>query len=159
LRDAARNHVPPTDADLLEYCVQTCARIKAGIVERDPYERDRRRVLNLGHTAGHALETTLGHKKMHHGEAVGLGMLTAIRISIQRGNATGDLLNTVTELLAWAKLPTTVPRFPTERFVGAMRLDKKRRKGTLTFVLPHDVEDVRIIDDITTDEILAALPH
>ncbi|MCH7548255.1 MAG: iron-containing alcohol dehydrogenase, partial [Candidatus Krumholzibacteriota bacterium] len=75
------------DADFLEHAVRVCSRIKGAIVEADPYERDLRRVLNLGHTLGHALEAAGAYTGLSHGEAVALGLLAALRVAIARGDA------------------------------------------------------------------------
>src|SRR5690606_10373986 len=90
----------PLDDDM----ILACARTKLAIVAADERDSGRRQVLNLGHTVGHALETTLGYGTLRHGEAVGLGMLAALRLSGLEG-----LRDQVAELLAAHELPTSLP--------------------------------------------------
>ncbi len=142
--------------ELLDTCVSECARVKARIVEKDPYELGRRRVLNLGHTMGHAIEAVAGYGNVLHGEAVGLGMLAAIRLSIKRGAATRDFLASTRRMLEACELPVTMPRLDRDALAAAIALDKKRRAGGLTFVLPVAPGDVRLLDDVTPDELIAA---
>ncbi|HEX6388203.1 MAG TPA: bifunctional shikimate kinase/3-dehydroquinate synthase, partial [Solirubrobacteraceae bacterium] len=86
-----------------EHVIFACARTKLAVVAADERDGGRRQVLNLGHTVGHAIETVTGYARLRHGEAVGLGMLAALRLSGQ------DALRAqVAELLAAAGLPTTI---------------------------------------------------
>jgi len=141
----------------IEDVVAACARVKARVVERDPFERDLRRVLNLGHTAGHALEAALGYRGLAHGEAVGLGLLAAWRVAVARGVAEERWLDDTRRLVELAGLPTRVPDVDPDALRAALRLDKKRREGALTFVLPVRPGRVEIVDDVGEDELLAAL--
>jgi shikimate kinase/3-dehydroquinate synthase len=96
-------------------------------------ERDAglRQVLNLGHTVAHAVETATGYRRYRHGEAVALGLLTALRLSEQP-----DLLAEVKDLLAARGLPTRLDGADPEAIVAATAADKKRRDdGPVPFVL------------------------
>jgi shikimate kinase/3-dehydroquinate synthase len=112
--------------------VAACARTKLRIVARDERDSGLRQVLNLGHTVGHAIETVTGYARYRHGEAVGLGLLAALRLSHQE-----DLRAEVTELLADRGLPTTLdPAVETDAVVLATERDKKRvGEGPVPFVL------------------------
>ncbi len=81
--------------------VLACARTKLGVVAADERDGGRRQILNLGHTVGHAIETATGYARYRHGEAVGLGLLAALRLS-----GLGELRDEVAELLAARGLPT-----------------------------------------------------
>ena len=116
----------PVDADV----VFACARTKVGVVAADERDGGRRQVLNLGHTVGHALETVTGYSRLRHGEAVGLGLLAALRLSGQ-----DDLRAQVRELLARAGLPVTFDGFDTDAVLAATRRDKKRTGDKVPFVL------------------------
>jgi shikimate kinase/3-dehydroquinate synthase len=142
--------------ELLETCVAECAMVKVAIVENDPYEHGPRRVLNLGHTLGHAVEAVAGFGSVLHGEAVALGILAAIRVSMRRGAATRDFLASTRAMFEACGLPVVMPDMDREALIAAMGLDKKRRAGSLTFVLPVAPGDVRFTSDVTPDEILAA---
>src|SRR5262249_1279182 len=74
--------VPP-GAEVDERTIFACARTKLAVVAADERDDGRRQVLNLGHTVGHAIETASGYGRYRHGEAVGLGLLAALRLSGQ----------------------------------------------------------------------------
>jgi 3-dehydroquinate synthase len=156
LRVSAETGAPQQDPLLLEDCIRQCARIKARIVEEDPFEHDRRRVLNLGHTLGHAIEAVAGYGKITHGEAVAMGLVTAANVAVKRGVATSDFLESTRSILTACGLPVSMPALDAEALLQAMGSDKKRRSGGLTFVLPVAPGDVRIVDDVSEKEILAA---
>lgn len=144
------------DPQLLAQCVAACTRVKAGVVTRDPWELGERRVLNLGHTVGHALEAQrdLG---LSHGEAVALGLLVALRLSVRRRLVSEELLDRTRHLLAACGLPTRIPAHDPERVRDRLRLDKKRAGDRLRFVVCHEVGEVTVVDDVTDREALAAL--
>jgi shikimate kinase/3-dehydroquinate synthase len=114
------------DADI----VFACARTKVGVVAADERDGGRRQVLNLGHTVGHALETVTGYARLRHGEAVGLGLLAALRLSGQDA-----LRSRVRELLLAAGLPVTIDAVDPDAVVEATRRDKKRTGAKVPFVL------------------------
>jgi 3-dehydroquinate synthase len=156
LRAAAAGGAPQSDPELLGECVLECVRIKGRIVEADPYERDVRRVLNLGHTFGHAVEAATGYRDLSHGEAVAVGLMAAISVSVKRGTATPDFLESTRRIFAACGLPAHAPALDAETLRRALGGDKKRRASGLTFVLPIAPGEVRIVNDVTEDEILAA---
>lgn len=145
------------DPVFLERCVLDCARVKCEIVEQDPYERDLRRVLNLGHTLGHALEAALGYKSLRHGEAVALGTVAAIRVAMARNRASKLFLDKTISILKWCGLPTKTPPVDRGAVRDALVLDKKRKSGRIRFVLPLAPGEVEIISDAGEDELLDAL--
>ncbi len=115
------------------------ARIKRGIVARDPWESGERVLLNLGHTLGHALERAGNYSRFTHGEAVGLGLLAALRLAGRRGVLpdASDLRHRVESLLAAWDLPRAIPAsFRWEVVAAGLKRDKKRLRGRLVFVLP-----------------------
>jgi shikimate kinase/3-dehydroquinate synthase len=132
----------PVDDDV----ILACARTKLAVVAADERDGGRRQVLNLGHTVGHALETVLGYGTLRHGEAVGLGLLAALRLS-----GLSDLRGEVAALLADAGLPTRLEHVDSDAIVAATRLDKKRTSQARTpFVLvraPGDVVEGQAVDD------------
>ncbi len=131
-------------------------RVKAAIVEEDPYERGRRAVLNLGHTTGHALETLSGYT-MRHGEAVSIGMVVAAWIAADLGIADGALPERIAAVLAGWGLPVRCPPFRADAIWAAMAHDKKRRGRTLRWVLPRAIGYVDIFPDVPPEVVLAAL--
>jgi 3-dehydroquinate synthase len=159
LREAGSTDPEQTLSDpaFLERCVFDCARVKAGVVEQDPYERDLRRVLNLGHTLGHALESALDYEDIKHGEAVAIGIVAAIRVAVGRGRADEDFLRDTIEILKWCGLPTVAPQVDRNRLRRSLKLDKKIKSGRLFFVLPLGVGLTEIVGDVTEDELLSVL--
>jgi 3-dehydroquinate synthase len=156
LRTRAAGGAPQSDATLLEDAVRQCVRIKGRIVERDPFERDERRVLNLGHTLGHAVESAAGYGAITHGEAVAIGLMAALSVSVNRSIATRDFLEATRAILVACGLPVQMPVLDAGALARAMAGDKKRRAAGLTFVLPVAPGDVRIVDDVTEEEIIRA---
>jgi len=118
--------------------VLACARLKLSVVAQDERDGGRRQVLNLGHTIGHAIEVVTGYGRYRHGEAVGLGLLAALRLSGQDA-----LRGEVAELLAAHDLPVEMDGVDVEAVVGATARDKKRTGGSVPFVLVHAPGDVR----------------
>ena len=110
--------------------------IKAGIVSRDEREEGLRKILNFGHTIGHAVELVSGFSLLH-GEAVAIGMALESELAELVGVARVGTAATVKESLQSAGLPTALPPgFRGDAVVEAMRSDKKGRSGRLTFALP-----------------------
>lgn len=145
------------DPDALTPLIGECCRIKAEVVMADEHERGQRRILNFGHTVGHALESVSKYRRFRHGEAVGLGMLAAAAVSHARGEFTaGDfeaLRGVITHL---GPLPSTAD-LPVAGALEAIQLDKKVTSGTLHFVLPTRIGATRIVTDIRREELADAL--
>ena len=119
--------------------VLQCATTKLAVVATDERDAGRRQVLNLGHTVGHALETATGYARLRHGEAVGLGLLAALRLS-----GLDDLRAEVAALLERAGLPTALEALDVDAVVAATERDKKRRGDEpVPFVLVAAPGDVR----------------
>jgi shikimate kinase/3-dehydroquinate synthase len=116
--------------DLDEGIVLDCARTKLAVVAADERDDGRRQVLNLGHTVGHAIETATGYARYSHGEAVGIGLLAALRLS-----GAEALREQVRELLLARGLPVGFEGASVEQVVAATARDKKRLGKTVPFVL------------------------
>jgi shikimate kinase/3-dehydroquinate synthase len=127
-----------SDRPVDDSVVTACARLKLSVVAEDERDGGRRQVLNLGHTVGHAIEVVTGYGRYRHGEAVGLGLLAALRLSGQDA-----LRGEVGELLAAHGLPVTMDGVDVDAVVAATALDKKRTGGSVPFVLVHAPGDVR----------------
>ena len=123
------------DATALAVAVRRCCEIKAAVVAADEHEGGLRAILNFGHTFGHALEAGLGYGRLLHGEAVGLGMLMAMELSVQELGADAGLVPRLKQLLVRAGLPTVAPFMEAERFLALMRGDKKAAAGMVRYIL------------------------
>jgi 3-dehydroquinate synthase len=135
--------------------------IKCRLIERDPYEDDLRRPLNFGHTIGHAVETVTGYGPVLHGEAVAFGMACASRIAEYRGLLDPAVLWRITGLLSAVGLPITLADLPVRpdpgETVAALDRIRKIRDDRIRFVLPVELGETVIADDVTDEEIHAAL--
>ena len=115
--------------------------IKAAVVRADREERGLRATLNLGHTFAHAYESASGYR-IAHGAAVALGLRAAGLLALRSGRFSRDEHLRVLALLALLGMPLST-RVPAEAALAAMRGDKKRRDGSLHFVLPEAIGLVR----------------
>jgi shikimate kinase/3-dehydroquinate synthase len=122
--------VVSADSDLDVWTIYACARTKLAVVAEDERDGGRRQVLNLGHTVGHAIETATGYGTFSHGEAIGLGLLAALRLSGRT-----DLRDQVQELLASRALPIRLQDVDVDDVLDALRRDKKRLGAEVPFVL------------------------
>lgn len=133
---------------LAEYCVRRSCELKGAVVAADEREAGQRAWLNFGHTFGHALEVVCGFGKLHHGEAVAIGMVLAARLGVLRGELTADEAGRVARLLAAAGLPTRMPAGTDPAAVfAAMHHDKKVQGGRLRLVLLKRLGEATVADD------------
>jgi 3-dehydroquinate synthase len=145
------------DARLLGEVVARSSEGKIAMLAPDPYERNLRRVLNLGHTFGHALEVQTGYDRLLHGEAVGFGLAVATAIARRRGLCSRNTLDRIFRALDAYDLPPQVAR--SDLFATCSRLQEIRlvRGGNLNFVLPREVGEVEIVSEVSVSEIGQAL--
>jgi 3-dehydroquinate synthase len=136
------------DARALERAIYAAARVKARIVSRDEREGGLRRVLNFGHTLGHALEAATGYRRFRHGEAVGWGMLAATEIGRRMGRISGDEAARIANLVRRIGPLPAIPRIAPRRLESLLRGDKKAHGGRVRFVLPRGIGRVEVRDDV-----------
>ena len=123
-------------ATLADHLVRRNVQIKVDIVARDERETGVRKILNFGHTIGHAIETLSGFA-MLHGESVAVGMVVESRIAALAGIGDPGLPDMLIEVLRQAGLPTTVPAaMSSDAILEATRSDKKARGGLVEYALP-----------------------
>jgi 3-dehydroquinate synthase len=132
-------------------------RIKAEVVSADEREAGPRRVLNFGHTAGHAIEAVTRYRRYRHGEAVGYGMLVAAELATVRGALADRDRQALADLIASLGPLPPIADISTDEILEAMHHDKKVVAGRLHFVLPTAIGATTIADDVTEKEIRAAL--
>lgn len=135
------------EARLLQ-AVTAATAAKAAIVSRDPEERGERAVLNLGHTLGHALEAAGGYERYTHGEAVGLGLLAALRVGTALGiTEDGEaLVHQVARFLSAVGLPSALTNAELTSALPLLGLDKKRRGRALRFITLERPGVPRMVD-------------
>ena len=117
-----------------------CARFKCEVVAADERDAGLRAALNLGHTVGHAIEAASGYSRYRHGEAIGLGLLAALRLS-----DAAELRDEVEAILARHGLPVAlVPEIEVDAVLEALERDKKRTAEGVAFVLLSEPGEPRV---------------
>lgn len=131
---------------IVEKIIFENCRIKKEIVEQDEKELGKRRLLNFGHTFGHALET-LFHFSLSHGEAVAIGILVESYISVQLEALDPTVFNRIRQILVQYAIPLHLPaRVVEQNILNAMVLDKKSLKGQPRFVIIDAIGSCRSYD-------------
>jgi 3-dehydroquinate synthase len=143
-------------AALTPNIAESC-RIKGEVVAADEREAGPRRILNFGHTAGHALEAVTRYRRFRHGEAVGYGMLVAAALAEARGALAGSDRQALADLIASLGPLPPIADLSAAALLEAMQHDKKIVAGTLHFVLPTAIGASAIVDDVKDRELSAAL--
>ena len=137
----------------LDDVVFACARYKCEVVAADERDAGLRQVLNLGHTVGHAIEAATGYRRYRHGEAIGLGLLAALRLS-----EAPELRDEVAEILARHGLPTELdPAVNVDAAIDALRRDKKRTAAGVGFVLLSEPGQPRVGQLVDPAKVRAAV--
>ncbi len=147
-----RGKILKHDSGALERIIREAVAIKAEVVAADEREGDLRRILNFGHTVGHALEAATGYQRYLHGEAVGWGMVAAAHMGVAHGVTPKKVADKVTAVVqAYGPLPeANLSDEEIQRFLAA---DKKTRHGVPHFVLLKDLGKTVIAADVTEESI------
>jgi 3-dehydroquinate synthase len=145
------------DPAALTPVIAACCRIKGDIVAADERETGLRRVLNFGHTVGHALEAATKYRRLLHGESVGYGMLAACAIASTRGVLAAADRDTVASIIAQLGPLPPVNDLSAADQLEFMRRDKKVHDGRLHFVLPTGIGASQIVTDVSEAELLGGL--
>jgi len=151
-RDAILQRDPAT----LEWLIAECVRVKADVVAADEREGGVRRILNFGHTVGHALEAETGYKQFLHGEAVAWGMVAASMIGAAMQKSDSDTARRIiAAVLSYATLPKVDSRG--KKIARRLGMDKKTLNGVVHFVLPVELGKVEIVSDVPERAIVQAI--
>ena len=145
------------DPDALQPVIAESCAIKADVVARDERESGPRRVLNFGHTAGHALEAITKYKRFRHGEAVGYGMLVAAEVGVGRGRLAASDRDELAALIRRLGPLPSIADLAIADMVEAMRRDKKVVDGRLHYVLATAIGEHAVVDDVSERELSDAL--
>jgi 3-dehydroquinate synthase len=143
--------------EVLAAVIGESCRIKAAVVSADEREAGLRRILNFGHTAGHALEAVTKYRRYRHGEAVAYGMLVAADVAVARGALAERDRKALADLIASLGPLPPIGDIATAQILDAMQHDKKVVAGRLHFVLPTSIGATAIVDDVTRKELKASL--
>lgn len=138
--------------------------IKVDVVQRDEHESGLRRILNFGHTVGHALEAALEYRTLLHGEAVGWGMLAATQLARRVVGLPPQEAERIRSLI-YSLGPLPRPAVSPAEVLTKLQADKKARQGRVSWVLPRRIGEVRITDQVPSAFVrhvlasLLAAPH
>jgi 3-dehydroquinate synthase len=153
----ARLRLEALEEETLTRLIARCCEIKAEVVAADEREAGLRRILNFGHTVGHALEAATAYRRLKHGEAVGYGMKTASAMAEKIGIISRDESRAIAR---GVELLGPLPRIDDLRpqdVLAALAHDKKVAQGQLPFILPTTIGDVTVRDDVAPAIIRAAV--
>lgn len=151
LKDKSKNILNREDEILIEI-IETSLKIKSTVVSKDEKEQDLRKILNFGHTYGHAIEKITNYKNYTHGEAVAIGMIFALNLAYKKSFITEEYRNEGIELINKYDLIKENPKFSTKKIIKIMKSDKKVKDGKLQFVLPSS-KSICHIFNVTEEDI------
>jgi 3-dehydroquinate synthase len=145
------------DPTAVDRIIADSVRMKAEVVSADEREGDLRRILNFGHTFGHALEAETGYTRFLHGEAVAFGMRAAVRLG-QNAGRTGarDCADILAMLDRYGPIPSCAD-IPAENLLARLVHDKKTLRGQVHFVLPVRVGETAVVSGVEEDLVLEAI--
>jgi 3-dehydroquinate synthase len=131
-------------------------KLKAEVVSADEHEGGLRRVLNLGHTIGHALEAETGYQSLLHGEAVAWGMIAATNIALSVGRTDSITAGRIADaVLSLGRLPEL--KVSARKILARLQADKKTQGGVVHFVLPREIGKVEIAADVPDSVVIGAV--
>ncbi len=132
------------DKTALTKIIRRCCELKRSVVEKDEREKNLRRILNFGHTIGHALERASNYT-LSHGEAVAIGMLAETKISIEKGLLEPDAFLCMEYILQLYSLPTEIPKaMPIKTLFQLTSGDKKAKDGVVYYTLLEELGKARV---------------
>ena len=145
------------DPAALDRAISDSVRIKAEVVSADEKEGDLRRILNFGHTFGHALEAETAYARFLHGEAVAFGMIAAVHLALLEGLlAEGDGRQILDCIAAYGPIPS-LAGIDTRAIAQRLVSDKKTVHGRVHFVLPNRIGSTVVTADVDGAHVLRAI--
>jgi len=132
------------DSEILIHVISRCCRLKSVVVEKDELETDYRRILNFGHTIGHALENITDYRYFRHGEAVAWGMLAAAAMSQAKQELPDDQFIRIQNMINLLEKPALPDDISTDQILQAIQSDKKMTTEGLKFVLLESIGKCRV---------------
>jgi 3-dehydroquinate synthase len=142
---------------LVERMIAESVRIKCEVVSTDEKEHGLRRILNFGHTVGHAIEAETGYTRYLHGEAVGLGMQAAAWLSLLAARCSAEVAGQIIDSVnLYGPLPSAADLLP-ERLLARLAQDKKTLRGTVHFVLATAIGSTEVVSGLDDSLVIEAL--
>ena len=155
--ETKRQNILSLELPVIEEMIATCCAIKADVVQKDERESDLRRILNYGHTLGHAIEAASGYS-LAHGSAVAIGMVAAAELAVLKGILAADERERIEKLIRDFGLPVDIPsELDRTEIIGYLKTDKKTVGGRVFFVLPTKIGEVTITDAVDENHIQRVL--
>jgi 3-dehydroquinate synthase len=137
----------------LEWLIAQSVKLKAEVVSADEHEGGLRRVLNLGHTIGHALEAETKYRSLLHGEAVAWGMIAATNIALTGGRTESVTAGRIADaVLSLGRLPDV--DVSAKKILARLQNDKKTQNGVVHFILPREIGKVEVASDVPERAVL-----
>jgi 3-dehydroquinate synthase len=137
----------------LEWLIAQSVKLKAEVVSADEHEGGLRRVLNLGHTIGHALESETQYRTLLHGEAVAWGMIAATNIALSVNRTDSVTAGRIADaVLSLGRLPEV--NVSARKIVARLQTDKKTQNGVVHFILPREIGKVEVASDIPESAVI-----
>ncbi len=155
--DSSRDTIFDLNQDVITTLIGRCCEIKAWVVERDEREGGMRRILNYGHTIGHAVEAASNFRIMH-GMAVGIGMCAAADLAVKTGCLSRQDADRIRTMVRNYGLPDSVPAdLDREAIKRYLLADKKTVSGRVFYVLPETIGKVLITDQVSSEDVDSVL--
>ncbi|MDJ0601551.1 MAG: 3-dehydroquinate synthase [Crocosphaera sp.] len=146
------------DSEIIKEIITQSCQAKVDVVSQDEKEVGLRAILNYGHTIGHAIESLTGYREINHGEAVAVGMVAAGKIAVKLGMWTEEMTTRQDNLIQKASLPLTInDTLNPQDILEILQLDKKVKAGKVRFILPTDIGQVKITENIPPQVIITVL--
>ena len=145
------------DEKNIDIAIQKSVQTKAWVVSQDEKEQGLRAALNYGHTFGHVIENLTKYKTYLHGEAVGIGMCMANSLAVKLGIMSKENEQRVKDLLEKYNIPTTFKIENVEDFYEHFYLDKKSSNSKIKFIVPIEIGDCKITDEIKKEDVIEVL--
>lgn len=122
--------------EVISEIIKISLSLKIAVVTQDEKESGLRKILNFGHTYGHAIENITKYKKYTHGEAVAMGMEYAFKLAFSKSIITDEYKNNSIQFIKGFKIYNEIPKFDIHKMIGIMKSDKKVKDGKINFILP-----------------------
>lgn len=139
------------DEKILSKLIEICIKLKISVVEKDEKESGLRRILNFGHTYGHAVEKITKYKKFTHGEAIIEGMKFAFKLAVKRNLIDKNYMFLAEDVIKKYNF-REIPQFNIDKMITLMQMDKKALSDKIVFILPTDYSTVDAFE-LKPDEI------
>jgi 3-dehydroquinate synthase len=159
LMEKAAGNLRPKSHGTLDSLLVQAAQVKVDVVNRDEHEADLRRLLNLGHTFGHALEEATGYRRFLHGEAVGWGLLCAARMGVLLKMLDAGEAERISALVRRIGPLPSIRDLSPAKIRKLFPRDKKAVAGQIHWVVPEKIGKVKIVRDVPIEVAVESLRY